>query len=70
MYNAHFFRAEKGPKIEMRITVYKESFVLDSRPSLAYVNKYTKFVHTESFAFNSKVKGRTKEEVTISIHLK
>ena len=52
VYNAHFFSTEKAPKIEMRIILYMESFVLDSRPSLAYVNKDTKFDQTQSLAFN------------------
>ena len=34
------------------------------------VDKYTKFVHTQSFAFNWKVKDITNEEITISIDLK
>ena len=68
MYNAHFFRTEKGPKIEMHIIHGILCFRL-----AALITMYTNtrdFVHTESFAFNSKVKGRTNEEVRILIHLK
>ena len=55
---------------KLRCVLYTESFVLDSRPSLAYVNKYAKFGQTQSFAFNWKVRDRTNEEIMILIHLK
>ena len=60
-YNWVFFIKKKNsPQIK---TVTND--VLDAR-----VSKYTKFVHTRSFAFNWKVKDRTSKEITISIQLK
>ena len=63
-----FFPLKKLRKL--RCVLYTESFGLDSRASLAYVNKYTKFDQTQSFAFNWKVKDGANEEIMISIHLK
>ena len=65
-----FFPLEKLQKL--RCVLYTESFVIDSRPSLAckQINKIYEYTNTQSFAFNWKVKDRTNEEITISIHLK
>ena len=42
VYNAHFFPAEKAPKIEVSI-LYTESFVVDLSPSLACKQMHKKF---------------------------
>ena len=61
-----FFPLKKLRKL--RCILYTESFVLDSRPSLA-CKQIHKCVRTKSFALNWKVKVRSNKEMMISIQL-